>query len=276
MKKESKLPLYLIILITFIGFSFLIALMIVDATNRVQNGSLKLAYKHYDEHPQNEPVFIYLEANSEYGIKKIELHYPQGENLSSPIPFTLHKGSSFFTALLPGKEKGQRSYFYIYAEDNAGNEVYLPEEAGKTGGKWFVIKFEGRASFFLKLLHIMFMLTSLTIFIHAFYYAVSYLKNENEKADLRLGALLLWGIIVFFITGFPIGWMIGWQVTGQAWTGIPFGWDITDNKTLLILIYWLAVLIPFKLNKFSVRTLAKLIILGTIFTLVLFLVPHSI
>jgi len=27
---------------------------------------------------------------------------------------------------------------------------------------------------------------------------------------------------------------------GQLWTGVPFGWDLTDNKTLLAALAWVS------------------------------------
>jgi hypothetical protein len=85
-----------------------------------------------------------------------------------------------------------------------------------------------------------------------------------------------WGVLTFFITGFPIGWIIEKQVLGNYWEGVPFGWDITDNKTLIIFILWLVFIILQKSKKISPRSYAKWIIINTIITIILFLIPHSI
>ncbi len=30
---------------------------------------------------------------------------------------------------------------------------------------------------------------------------------------------------------------------GELWTGIPFGWDLTDNKTLIAFLFWILAVI---------------------------------
>ncbi len=39
--------------------------------------------------------------------------------------------------------------------------------------------------------------------------------------------------------GFVLGPIMQEQAFGDYWTGIPFGWDLTDNKTLIALVAWL-------------------------------------
>lgn len=42
--------------------------------------------------------------------------------------------------------------------------------------------------------------------------------------------------------GFVFGPATQYYAFGQAWTGFPFGYDLTDNKTLLMLVAWLPAL----------------------------------
>jgi hypothetical protein len=56
----------------------------------------------------------------------------------------------------------------------------------------------------------------------------------------------------------------------EFWTGIPFGWDLTDNKTLIALIFWI---IAVYMNKKSDRPIYT--ILASIMLLLVFSVPHS-
>jgi hypothetical protein len=97
---------------------------------------------------------------------------------------------------------------------------------------------------------------------------------------------VVWGTITFFITGFPIGIWVSSQVFGGwGWTGIPFGWDVTDNKTLIVFLYYLIIILLTRNHLFKRegvknvigdRTFAKLTIIGTVFTLIVFIIPHSI
>jgi hypothetical protein len=57
---------------------------------------------------------------------------------------------------------------------------------------------------------------------------------------------------------------------GELWTGIPFGWDLTDNKTLIALIFWiLAVYMNRKSDKPVYTVLAAVILL------LVYSIPHS-
>jgi hypothetical protein len=57
---------------------------------------------------------------------------------------------------------------------------------------------------------------------------------------------------------------------GSFWTGVPFGWDLTDNKTLIAFLFWiLAVVMNLKKER-PVYT-----ILAAIVLLLVFSVPHS-
>jgi hypothetical protein len=57
------------------------------------------------------------------------------------------------------------------------------------------------------------------------------------------------------------------------WTGIPFGWDLTDNKTLIAWLTWiLACLLP--LSRAGWRR--ALIIVAAVVTTAIYLIPHSV
>ena len=89
----------------------------------------------------------------------------------------------------------------------------------------------------------------------------------------------------FFVTSFPIGILLAHRTFGVGWSGIPLGWDVTDNKSVLIFLYY-AVIIALakghlykkakKPNRISDGTFARLSIWGMLFTLVIFLLPHGI
>jgi hypothetical protein len=35
-----------------------------------------------------------------------------------------------------------------------------------------------------------------------------------------------------------LGPVVQYYAFGEFWTGVPFGWDLTDNKTLVAVIFW--------------------------------------
>lgn len=77
---------------------------------------------------------------------------------------------------------------------------------------------------------------------------------------------------VFFLTlgGMILGPIVQHHAFGEYWTGIPFGYDLTDNKTLIALVAWLLALLA---NQKKDRRGA--IVAAAILLLVVYSIPHS-
>ncbi|MEI8006107.1 MAG: hypothetical protein WCI48_07855 [Bacteroidota bacterium] len=82
-----------------------------------------------------------------------------------------------------------------------------------------------------------------------------------------------WLTVIFFIAG---GCILGPVVQKYAfdayWTGWPFGHDLTDNKTLIGLIFWIIALVV-QYRKPGNRTWP---VVAAIVFLVVYLIPHSV
>lgn len=80
----------------------------------------------------------------------------------------------------------------------------------------------------------------------------------------------IWTFVILFIGGFIFGPWVQWYAFGEWWTGVPFGWDLTDNKALFAFVFWVAAL-------FGIKGKGRpwLIILAAIMTIVIFSIPHS-
>ena len=57
---------------------------------------------------------------------------------------------------------------------------------------------------------------------------------------------------------------------GEFWTGVPFGWDLTDNKTLIALFFWVLAVI---MNRKKERPFY--VALAAIVLLLVYSIPHS-
>ena len=57
---------------------------------------------------------------------------------------------------------------------------------------------------------------------------------------------------------------------GEFWAGIPYGWDLTDNKTLIAFVAWI-VAIVFNRKKQK----RWLIVVAALVTIIIFSIPHS-
>jgi hypothetical protein len=78
-------------------------------------------------------------------------------------------------------------------------------------------------------------------------------------------------IALLLVGGFVLGPLMQWYGFGAWWTGVPFGWDLTDNKTLVAGIAWLWAAFQMR----GGRHPRAAIITAAVVTLVVFAIPHS-
>ncbi len=51
-------------------------------------------------------------------------------------------------------------------------------------------------------------------------------------------SITIWTSVFLAIGGLWLGPVVQKHAFGEFWTGVPFGWDLTDNKTLIAAIFW--------------------------------------
>jgi hypothetical protein len=73
-----------------------------------------------------------------------------------------------------------------------------------------------------------------------------------------------------FVGGFILGPLVQHAAFGPWWTGFPFGTDLTDNKTLISFLFFLAAVatLKWKYNKW-------LVCLAVLLMVIIFSIPHS-
>jgi len=77
-------------------------------------------------------------------------------------------------------------------------------------------------------------------------------------------------VIALFVGGLILGPMVQWYAFGEAWAGVPFAWDLTDNKTLVAFIFWM---IAFFVNRKKERPVYTIV--ASIVMLIIYSIPHS-
>ena len=83
------------------------------------------------------------------------------------------------------------------------------------------------------------------------------------RYNTRLNLKYFYVLVPHFVQNFAFG---------EYWTGIPFGTDLTDNKTLIAFVSWLIALLALLKTKQP----TPWIVAAAIVTLVIFLIPHSV
>lgn len=77
-------------------------------------------------------------------------------------------------------------------------------------------------------------------------------------------------LIALFTGGLVFGPWVQWYAFGEAWAGVPFAWDLTDNKTLVSFLFWI---LAFFMNRKKERP--GYTILAAIVMLLIYIIPHS-
>ncbi len=77
-------------------------------------------------------------------------------------------------------------------------------------------------------------------------------------------------VIALFVGGMILGPWVQWYAFGEAWAGVPFAWDLTDNKTLVAFIFWL---LAFFMNRKKERPVYAVV--AALVMLIVYSIPHS-
>jgi hypothetical protein len=130
--------------------------------------------------------------------------------------------------------------------------------------------------------HVLCMMVGLLFLVLGLVFAFAHLRTGRQLAPLR--RLTLIGVVLLAIGILPLGIAVEYQVFGTYWEGWPFGRDVTDTKSGLLLVLWLILLIVRGRDLFRStpavrgcrdRAWAKWLIALVLFTIALYLIPHE-
>jgi hypothetical protein len=125
-----------------------------------------------------------------------------------------------------------------------------------------VIRFKGEVPGFILLPHIFFM------FFAMFLSNIAGIMALAKKDRFRLYTNLTFCFLI--IGGMILGPFVQFFAFGEFWTGVPYGWDLTDNKTLIAFIFWLIAFVGNLKGKRPYLT-----ILASVMLLLIYSIPHS-
>ncbi len=137
------------------------------------------------------------------------------------------------------------------------------KEISVSGEKPVVIRFKGHVPLALLTLHI------IVIFAAMLFSTRAGIEALDPKGNPR--KLSLWTFILLIFGGIVFGSIVQKLSLGQFWTGIPFGYDLTDNKTLIALIGWIVAVFAGR----GGRKARWWVFAASVLLLVVFLIPHS-
>jgi hypothetical protein len=127
-----------------------------------------------------------------------------------------------------------------------------------------VLRYRGDMPAWVLILHIVVMFGAMTFSIRAG--AEAFYKNKKLKG------LVLWTVCLLFIGGLILGPIVQKYSFGEFWTGFPFGFDLTDNKTLIAFIGWLPAIFAI----YKKKAARGWVIGAAILMFVVYMIPHSV
>ncbi|MBN2199053.1 MAG: hypothetical protein JW747_04310 [Candidatus Aminicenantes bacterium] len=137
------------------------------------------------------------------------------------------------------------------------------ESAALNGGRPVIIRFRGDVPAWIMIPHILVMFLAMLFGVAA--------GLEALRPDGKPRALAFWTLLLLFLGGFFLGPLMQKYAFGAYWTGFPLGTDLTDNKTLIVFLGWLAAIVLGRKGRGT-----RFWILGAaVLMLVVYLIPHS-
>lgn len=165
------------------------------------------------------------------------------------------KGKEGFYAKVPQQPPAGKIQYYFEITDSGGTHTWLDKEP-------VVIRFKGSVPAFILIPHILLMFLAMIFSNLAGIMALVKYPMYKKYS--------VWTLVLLTAGGMILGPVVQYYAFGDLWTGIPFGWDLTDNKTLIALIFWILAVY---MNRRADRPIYTAI--AAIVLLLVYSIPHS-
>jgi len=195
-------------------------------------------YRSQDDYQMREFVYKEYPVNS-FIMNKI-LH------------INIEKG---YFASVPQQPPAGKIQYYIELEDKSGSKSLMKDTP-------VVIRFKGSVPGYILGPHIIFMFLAMLYSTASGLFAAFKVPVYKKYGKWALGLLIAGGLV--------LGPVVQKYAFGEFWTGIPFGWDLTDNKLLIALAFWIYAV---EVNRSKEKPLPALI--AAIVLLLVYSIPHS-
>lgn len=172
------------------------------------------------------------------------------------VKYSMHHKDDALVAELPAQPAAGKLEYQIFLISETGAENSITQDP-------VVIRFKNPVPEYFLIPHIIFM----------FFAMVWSMRTGFEAIFIRKNTLRLAGVttILLGLGGLVFGPIVQYYAFGDLWTGWPFGKDLTDTKTFVAFVVWLAAWL--KLRKNPENRFWP--ILASIVLLAIYLIPHS-
>jgi hypothetical protein len=166
-----------------------------------------------------------------------------------------HDGSRL-VGELPSQPAAGKLEYYIILNSPSGSEINISRD------KPVVIRFKDNVPAAVMIPHILIMFFAMMLSNLAGLTAAFGRPEQKKYGRWTLWLLLAGGMI--------LGPLVQKFAFGELWTGVPFGWDLTDNKTLIAVLAWILAVVMNRKRDRPAYTIAAALLL-----LLVYSIPHS-
>ena len=199
---------------------------------------------------QQDEVIELRGARHEVGGAKCEVHYRRYPTADEFTTANFEWKDDEWQAALPVQPVGGKLQYYLTVD----GKDYPEDEP-------VVIRFRNDVPASILVPHILLMFASMLFAVYMLLLVVTG-RQYRKWLKITVGTL--------FVGGFIFGPLVQHAAFGPWWTGFPYGTDLTDNKTLLSFLFFVAALatMKWKYNKWVVG-------LAVVLMIAVFTIPHS-
>lgn len=169
------------------------------------------------------------------------------------VPMT--RSGDAIVAALPNQPPAGKLEYQLRLRGASG-EVQVPARPAVT-------RFKGEVSALVLAPHILAMFVTMLYSTRA---GLAALAGEDSRR------YVWWTCAALLVGGFVLGPVVQKQAFDAWWAGVPYGWDLTDNKTLLAGVAWAWALFRIR----GGRPAPGAVVGAAVATLVVFAIPHSV
>jgi hypothetical protein len=179
-----------------------------------------------------------------------QMHYRRYPTTNNYTTVDFCWKDSVWQATLPVQPVAGKLQYYI----TVGGKDYLADDP-------IVIRFRNDVPASILIPHIILMFAAMLFAVYTFLLVVTR-KPYSRWLKITVGTL--------FVGGFVLGPLVQHAAFGPWWAGFPYGTDLTDNKTLISFLFFLAALatLKWKHNRWVVA-------LAVLMMIAVFTIPHS-
>ena len=173
----------------------------------------------------------------------------------SELPLKLD--GDFLTQQLPRQPAAGKLIYQVYLQTDSQTISITKDEP-------VIIRFKGHVPEIVLIPHILLM------FLAMLFSNRTALEALDPEGNAK--RYMYWTIGLFLVGGFILGPLVQKYAFGELWTGIPFGYDLTDNKTLIAMLGWLWAWLKNSRGQKS----RGWIFFAAFLMLAVYLIPHSV